>query len=124
MGTSFPLHYFGRFLVFGFLTLYTCSCKILKCLLGDSIMLIFIARELPFCKYFLFVSRVFFHTLYVTHLSMRSAQNTMGTRGPIVTPSLCGAVGERAQMILVWMRAPGVGKASYPWRLGVTRIRP
>ena len=48
----------------------------------------------------------------VVHLSMRSA------------PGTCGAVGERAQVILVWMRALGVGNTSYPWRLGVMRIRP
>ena len=43
---------------------------------------------------------------------------------PGVTPGTCGAVGERDQMILVWVRTPGVGNASHPWRLGVTRIRP
>ena len=31
-----------------------------------------------------------------------------------VKPGTCGAVGERAQMILVWMRAPSVGNASHP----------
>ena len=34
---------------------------------------------------------------------------------PKVTPGTCGAVGERA---------PGVGNASHPWRLGCTRVRP
>jgi hypothetical protein len=39
---------------------------------------------------------------------MRSAHNTMGTKGdPIVTPETCGTIGERAQMILVWVRGPG-----------------
>ena len=36
----------------------------------------------------------------------------------------CGAIGERAQVILVWVRARGVGNVSHPWRLGVMRIRP
>ena len=43
---------------------------------------------------------------------------------PRVTPVTCGAIGERAQVILVWMRAPAVGNASYSWRLGVTRVKP
>ena len=43
---------------------------------------------------------------------------------PGVTPGTCGAVGERAQVILVWVRAPGVGNASHPRRLGVMRVRP
>ena len=28
-------------------------------------------------------------------------------REPGVTPGTCGAIGERAQVILVWVRAPG-----------------
>ena len=43
---------------------------------------------------------------------------------PEVTPETCGTIGERAQVILVWVRALGVGNASHPWRLGVTRARP
>ena len=43
---------------------------------------------------------------------------------PGVTPKTCDAVGERAQVILVWVRAPGVGNASHPQRLGVMRVRP
>jgi hypothetical protein len=43
---------------------------------------------------------------------------------PGVTPGTCGAGGEKAQVILVWVRAPGVGNASHPRRLGVTRVRP
>ena len=42
---------------------------------------------------------------------------------PGVTPGTCGAGGERAQVILVWVRAPGVGNASHPRRLGVMRVR-
>ena len=40
-----------------------------------------------------------------------------------MTPETCGAVGEMALVILVWMRALGVENPAYPWRLGVTRIR-
>jgi hypothetical protein len=43
---------------------------------------------------------------------------------PGVTPGICGAGGENAQVILVWVRAPGVGNASHPRRLGVMRVRP
>ena len=45
-------------------------------------------------------------------------------RDPGVTPGTCGVIGERAQVILVWVRAPGVGNASHPQRLRVTRVRP
>ena len=41
-----------------------------------------------------------------------------------VTPKTCGAISERAHVILVWMRAPGRGNASHPQELGVTRVRP
>ena len=41
-----------------------------------------------------------------------------------MTSGTCGAIGERAQVILVWMRAPGRGNASHPQRLGVTRVKP
>jgi hypothetical protein len=43
---------------------------------------------------------------------------------PGVTPGTCGVVGERAQMILVWVRAPGVEITSHSQRLGVKRVRP
>jgi hypothetical protein len=43
---------------------------------------------------------------------------------PGVTPETCGAGGEKAQVILVWVRAPGVGNASHPRRLVVMRVRP
>ena len=43
---------------------------------------------------------------------------------PGVTPGTCADVGERAQVILVWVRAPGIGNASHPWRLGGTRVGP
>jgi hypothetical protein len=36
-------------------------------------------------------------------------------RHPGVTPETCGAYGEKAQVILVWVRAQGVGNASHPW---------
>jgi hypothetical protein len=51
----------------------------------------------------------------------KDARNTMGTR---VTPGTCGATGVKAQVILVWVRAPGVWNASHPWRLEVMRVKP
>ena len=42
---------------------------------------------------------------------------------PKVTPGTCGAIGERIQVILLWVRAPGRGIASHPQELGVTRVR-
>jgi hypothetical protein len=66
-----------------------------------------------------------FRTFFVAHLSKRDVQNTMGTRGdPGVTPGTCGAGGEKAQVILLWVRALGVGNASHPRRLGVMREKP
>ena len=41
-----------------------------------------------------------------------------------VTSGTCGAIGERAQVILVWVRAPGHGNASHPHELRVTRVTP
>ena len=39
-------------------------------------------------------------------------------------PGTCGAIGKRAQLILVKVRARGVGTASHPRRSGVTRVKP
>jgi hypothetical protein len=39
-----------------------------------------------------------------------------------VTPKTCGADDENAQMILLWVRAPGVGNAFHPRRLRVKRV--
>ena len=41
-----------------------------------------------------------------------------------MTLETCGANGEKAQVILMWVRAPGVGNASHPRDLGVIRVRP
>jgi hypothetical protein len=41
-----------------------------------------------------------------------------------VTLGTCGANGERAQVILVWLRASGVGNTSHPLRLRVPRVWP
>jgi hypothetical protein len=38
-------------------------------------------------------------------------------------PGTYGADGEKAQVILVWVRAPGVVNASYPRGLGVMRVK-
>ena len=40
-----------------------------------------------------------------------------------VTSGTCGTNGEKAQVILVWVRAPGIGNASQPQGLGVMRVR-
>ena len=42
---------------------------------------------------------------------------------PGVTPRTCGAVGKRAHVILMWARAPNVGNASHPRRLGGIMVR-
>ena len=42
---------------------------------------------------------------------------------PKVTPGTCGVIGEKAQVILVWVRARSVENASHPQSLGVTRVR-
>ena len=61
----------------------------------------------------------------VAHLSMRGARKTMGTKGdPIMPPGTCGAIGERAHVILVWLRAPDVENASHSRKLEVIRVRP
>ena len=43
---------------------------------------------------------------------------------PKVISGTYGAVGEKAQVIILWLRAPNVGNTSYPWRLRVMRIMP
>ena len=46
-----------------------------------------------------------------------------GHKGDLgVTPGTCGVVGERAQVILVLVTAPGVGNAPHPLRLRVMRV--
>ena len=61
----------------------------------------------------------------VSRTSPKGYPKHHGHKGdPRVTPGTCGAGGERAQMILVWVRAPGIGNASHPRRLGVMRVRP
>ena len=48
-----------------------------------------------------------------------------GHKGDLgVTPKTCGAIDERAQVILVWVRAAGHGNTSHPQELGVTRVTP
>jgi hypothetical protein len=61
----------------------------------------------------------------MSRTSPKECPKHQGHKGdPGVTPGTCGAGGEKAQVILVWMRAPGVGNASHPRRLGVMRERP
>ena len=48
-----------------------------------------------------------------------------GQKGdPGVILGTCDADGEKAQVILVWLRAPRVGNASHPQGLVVMRVRP
>jgi hypothetical protein len=57
--------------------------------------------------------------------SLKGCPKHQGHKGdPGVTPGTCSAGGEKPQVILVWVRALGVGNASHPWRLGVMRERP
>ena len=58
--------------------------------------------------------------IIVAHLSIWNARHTKVTRSD--TRDLW-CHGERAQVILVW-KAPCVGNASHPWRLGVMRVKP
>ena len=51
-------------------------------------------------------------------------QNYYGHKGdPKVTPETCDDVGERTQVILVWVRALDVWNASHPQKLEITWIR-
>jgi hypothetical protein len=44
-------------------------------------------------------------------------------RDPGMTPGVYGDIDERAQVILVWVRALGIENASHLQRLGVMRVR-
>ena len=49
----------------------------------------------------------------------------LGHKGDLgVIPWTCGAIDERAQVILVWVKATEVGNAFHQQRLGVMRVRP
>jgi hypothetical protein len=41
-----------------------------------------------------------------------------------VTSTICGEGGKRAKVILVWVRAQGIGIASHPKRLQIMKVRP
>ena len=43
---------------------------------------------------------------------------------PGVTLGTCGVIGERAQVILVWVRTPSVENDSHPRRLWFTKVKP
>jgi hypothetical protein len=61
----------------------------------------------------------------LSRTSSKGCPKHHGHKGdPGVTPGTCGAVDEKAQVILVWVRAPGVENASHPRGLGVIRARP
>jgi hypothetical protein len=61
----------------------------------------------------------------VSRTSPKGCPKHHGHKGdPGVTPGTCGAGGEKDPVILVWVRALGVGNASHPQRLGVMRVSP
>ena len=60
----------------------------------------------------------------VAHLSMRSPQHHGHKGDPRVTPKVCGAIDDRAQVIVMWMKSQGIENTSYPQKLGVMRVRP
>ena len=43
---------------------------------------------------------------------------------PRVIPKTCGAIGERAQVNLVWTKASDIKNAFHPWKYEVTGVRP
>jgi hypothetical protein len=59
---------------------------------------------------------------FVVYLSYPKHHEHKGDLG--VTPETYVTIGERAQMILVWVGAPNVGNAFQPQRIRVSRIRP
>jgi hypothetical protein len=77
------------------------------------------------CAYLSCPSFICLMQVLLSRTSPKGCPKHQGHKGdPGVTPGTCGAGGEKAQVILVWVRAPGVGNASHPWRLGVMRERP
>jgi hypothetical protein len=46
--------------------------------------------------------------LHVVHLYEECPQHHGHKGGPGVTPETCGAIGKRDQVILMWVKAPGV----------------
>ena len=61
---------------------------------------------------------------FVAHLSKGMPETPWAQGNPGMTPWTCGADGEKAQVILVWVRAPSVGNASHPRGLGVMKAKP
>jgi hypothetical protein len=52
------------------------------------------------------------------------SQHHVHKRAPGMTPMTCDVIGERAQLILVLVRADGVENASHSQKLGITKVRP
>ena len=71
-----------------------------------------------FNKFFHFISSIFWCR---TPLHEECPQHHGHKGNPTRT---CGAIGERAQVILGWMKALDVGNASQPQRIRGTRVRP
>ena len=64
------------------------------------------------------------HLPYRVPLHEECSQHHGHKGDPGVTPESCGAIGERDQVILVWVRALGIWNASQPQGLRVMRARP
>ena len=63
-------------------------------------------------------------TLVVSHLSIGMPETPWAQGDPGVTLEICDADGEKALMILVWMRVPVIGNASHPRALRIMKVRP
>ena len=65
-----------------------------------------------------------YHLVCHTHLYKECPQYHGPKEDSGVTSQTCDEILERAQMVLVQVRAPGVENTSHPRRLGVARVRP
>lgn len=45
-------------------------------------------------------------------------------KDPRMIPIICGTIGEKAYVILVWLRALDIGNTSHPHKLGIMEVRP
>lgn len=43
---------------------------------------------------------------------------------PKATPATCGVIGEKTQVMLMWVSVKGVGHPSHQWIVRFTRVRP
>ena len=67
----------------------------------------------------------YLNVMWCRALLLEECPQYHGHKGDLgVTPRTFDTIGERAQVILVWVKAQNVENASHPQRLGVTRVRP